>query len=173
MQIYVFADCLPVYTKVSGDLDDPVEKTRLELLTHFIHLFISAAGKEMGKNELEINLDVAVADGNLDRIPGLEKEDLFLCEYNAEDKRLAIITGADVYYDFHGYLTMGFVMNGDFYRKAKEKGLDIQSFYGDKKLSIHTASVGSFGFHFPKAQFEDALEFRTESLESYKEKPPQ
>jgi len=61
--------------KIKIDLikKDPVMEARLELVTHFVHFMIKEEGQRLGKTEGQVRLDVACADGNLDRLPGFEK----------------------------------------------------------------------------------------------------
>jgi pyruvate,orthophosphate dikinase len=60
--------------KIKIDLirKDPVMEALLELVTHFVHFMIKEEGQRLGKTEGQVRLDVACADGNLDRVPGFE-----------------------------------------------------------------------------------------------------
>jgi len=135
------------------------EVAEIEALIHGLHLLAYEKGKERyGENfRLKVDLDVAVADGNLNRIQGLEDKNFFI--QKEDNERYSLITATEIYYDFDQYLTGGFSDTGSLVEAGKKQGLDINQFFSRRKLTIHTQEVFCYGITFPRKQLEAVVEF--------------
>lgn len=148
------------------DQNGQQKKTRLELVTHFIHLMVQEKGQAAGKNELQVNLDVALADGTFERIPGLEKSDFSLRE---EKGRLVIVTGAmddnEAYDSSGGPLYIGLTEIEPLLAFLSGRGLSVERDITRRKPSQHTQEITEFGFRFAPELLERIVEALGEYLE--------
>jgi hypothetical protein len=138
---------------------DREEIAMLQARVHCLHLLAYEKGNALGKNRLKVDLDVAVANGNMNRLSGLEDREFFIVE---EKEEFIIITGTEQYMDFFGYMGIGITDVGDIISAASEMDLGLRSYYGQRKLTIHTQSITSFGLRFPKPQLEKVIGFLKE-----------
>jgi hypothetical protein len=144
-------------------LSDQVEKMRLELKIHSIHLMILEKGEEQGKNRLTVNLDVAVADGNLKRLPGFEKKNFFI---RPDKDEFIIVTGSED--DNEGYdsqggpIIEGVVDVNPILVAARERGLELERFYRTWRPTGHTQFISEFGISTAGEKLEDVVQFLQE-----------
>ena len=150
-----------------ADQSGQEKKTRIELVTHFIHLMVQEQGEALGKNELQVNLDVALADGTFERVPGLEKSDFNL---KRAGDRLLIVTGAmddnEAYDSSGGAITLGITDVTPIIAFLKERGLLVFRHTSKSKPSQHTQEIWEYGITFPP----DRLAAVAEALAEYLEK---
>ncbi|MEE8638663.1 MAG: hypothetical protein V3T21_06475 [Candidatus Margulisiibacteriota bacterium] len=128
---------------------------------HCLHRLAYEKGKRLRKNQIAVDLDVAVADGNLDRIPGLEDKGFY---FDITGDEYFIIMGTELEYDFDMVQEDGVsiddvrgVMNA-----VQDKDLKIEYFYSSRKLTMHRQHVATYGIRFHKDQYDRVVEFLKE-----------
>lgn len=143
----------------NNDIKMHQKKTRLELLTHFVHLMLHEKGGEMGKSELQVNLDVSLADGNLERVPGLEKSNITV-EKKPDGSCFIVFTTSVEY--------MGEEMEKEEVANAAEltremigelKKRSLKSHFAttQKKLTVHTNWVVRAGIVVPAEELMEVI----------------
>jgi phosphohistidine swiveling domain-containing protein len=155
---------------IKGDWHNNQKKTRIELVTHFVHLMVQEKGRTLGKSELQVNLDVALADGTFERVPGLEKSDFNL---KRAGDRLLIVTGAmddnEAYDSLGGVLTIGITDVAPIVAFLQARGLAVVRHVTKSKPSQHTQEIWEYGIKFLPA----ILPAVAEALAEYREKIPE
>lgn len=128
---------------------------------HCLHRLAYEKGKLLKKSQREVDLDVAVADGNLNRIPGLEDKDLYL---DMTGDEFFVIMGTEAEYD--GLMMPEAGLSVEDVRvlleSGKDKELNSKYFYCSRKFTMHTQYISTYGIRFPKEQLEQVLEFLKE-----------
>jgi hypothetical protein len=150
----------------ASKLDDKVAEARLELETHFIHLLIFERAEKSGRPINQVYLDVATYDGNLSRVPGLERTDFVI--FRESDGQVNLVFETSVEYlgeeieahavpdieDFASFIN----------QRSAEAGLSARQVTRMKKLSAHTNWINTSGFIMPPAELERFLELIREYL---------
>jgi pyruvate,orthophosphate dikinase len=120
--------------------DDTIEYANLELITHFIHIMIYEKAAELGLSYADAQLDVAVEDGSLDRVPGLEHKRIAL-ERRGDD--ILLVIGTEVSYEDEFIESMAYTREQ--LRRLQDQltqdGIETRLFTEQKKLSRHTQFV--------------------------------
>jgi pyruvate,orthophosphate dikinase len=154
-------------SRIDSEQTPKDEIVGLQARVHCLHLLAYEKGKLRYGDGCRgrVDMDVAVADGNFNRVQGLEDRNFLIKE--EEDGRYLVVTAGEVYYDFLSeYISEGFTDTGRLAEDGKKRGLDIRSFYGRRKLSIHTQEVVCLGVTFPREQLAAAVGFLKEFFEN-------
>jgi hypothetical protein len=147
-------------TKMSSymptDKKHALEFARLELITHFIHIMIFEQADELDISISEVQLDVAVTDGSLDRVPGLEHKNIAI-ERNKDN--VTLIVGSEVAYEFDSIESSAYSDKEISNLMALLKSEDIPATYyvQQAKLSRHTQSITTKCIEFPSHYMERAI----------------
>lgn len=145
------------------------ERAGLQARIHCLHLLAYEKGEALGKSRMAVDLDVAVADGNLSRIPGLEDRDFAIEE--EKDGRYLLITGGEVSYGNFDYVIEGFTDVDELVKIGRKQGLKIERFCDRRKLSMHTQELICYGITFPREQLTMVVEFLRNFFEKSKFSP--
>ncbi len=147
-------------TKMSSympaDKKHALEFARLELITHFIHIMIFEQADTLDISISEVQLDVAVADGSLDRVPGLEHKNIAI-ERNKDN--VVLIVGSEVSYEFDTIESTAYSNREitDLMALLKSKGIPATYYVQQAKLSRHTQSITTKCIEFPSHFMERAI----------------
>jgi hypothetical protein len=144
--------------------EDTLRYADLELVTHFIHIMIFERAKERGLSYFEAQLDVATADGSLDRVPGLEHKRIALAR---DGENLLLIVGTSVSYEHESIDSSAFdeAELGEILHLLKEDGVAVRKFTKQSKLSRHTQFVSTTCLEFKPADMA-AVVGRLQQVES-------
>ena len=129
--------------------EETIRFAELELVTHFIHIMIFERANERGLSYVDAQIDVAVADGSLDRVPGLEHKRIAL-ERDGEDVRVVVAT--TVSYE-HEEMTSAAFDRGEIaeiMRLLAEDGVPARLYSRQTKLSRHTQFVTTTCIEHPR-----------------------
>jgi|GEM_PF-2432208 len=128
---------------------------------HCLHLLAYEKGKLSGKTKQQVDLDVAVADGNLNRIPGLEDKKFY---FKDEGDRYAVITGEEWEDEAANFevISAGVTDVSKILEAGEEKGLEIEYYRRPFRPSQHSTEMTIIGIHFPKNSLEAVVDFLKE-----------
>lgn len=173
-QTYTYEEVLAEHGRFVGEINNlegkkGVEKEVgwLQTKTHILHAFAYQKGEREGLSRRQIDLDVAVADGNLNRIPGLEDKNLLL-DVDKKNDEVHLVIGTMVEYEYH-MIPMGELEEEDVKKLvsvAKKKGLEVEYLFTQKKLSRHTQWVLSYGLKFKRDALGEVVDFLKEYFNS-------
>ncbi len=127
--------------------EEAVDFARRELITHYIHLMIFEKAQEKDLSYFGAQLDVALADGSLDRVPGLEHKRIAL---ERDGRRVTLILGTSVSYEMDTIEEMAFsnAEIEDTVRMLKEDGVEVDRYVKQSKLSRHTQYISTTCIEF-------------------------
>jgi pyruvate,orthophosphate dikinase len=135
----------------------------LQAQIHCLHLLAYEKGEQRyGEGYVcRVDLDVAVADGNLNRVPGLEDKRLYI--EKKEDGLLIIMGSEYLGYDFG--LSFPKVMG--IAKRMSERGLNIGIDYS-RQSRMHTSleSVSSYGIEFKTEDLGKVIDHLREYFEN-------
>lgn len=163
-QTYDYEKIIALHAKEVKELEKnfPQEQIAgIQARIHCLHLLAYEKGKLLGKDRIQVDMDVAVADGNLNRIEGLE--DLgFLIKENKSKEEIYIITGMEEYYDYWGGRESGITNLSELVSLAQAEGLRVNSYVSNQKLTMHTQYLSTYGIVFPREDFGKVIDFLKE-----------
>ena len=148
------------------DLRGQQKKTRTELITHFIHLMLQEKGRQQGKSELAVNLDVAVHDGNMERVPGLEQSEITL--ERMSNGSLFFIFSTTV--EFSGVpiqeheVPNAKRLRAELAAEVTSRKMQAKFATTQKKLSIHTDWVILTGLLVPAPEVQEVIAILRDKL---------
>jgi phosphoenolpyruvate synthase/pyruvate phosphate dikinase len=129
---------------------------------HCLHRLAYEKGKLLKKNEIQVDLDVAVADGNLDRIPGLEdKEFYFDKTLDKTGEEYFLIMGTELEYESDMIQDGGIPLKDVHELVEAIRGGDLKAeyYYRSRKITMHRQHLSTFGIRFHKDEYSRVVEF--------------
>jgi hypothetical protein len=147
-------------TKMSSymptDKKHALEFARLELITHFIHIMIFEQADELDISISEVQLDVAVTDGSLDRVPGLEHKNIAI---ERKKDNVILIVGSEVAYEFDSIESAAYSDKeiSDLMALLKSEDIPASYYVQQAKLSRHTQSITTKCIEFPSHYMERTI----------------
>ncbi|MEA3493025.1 MAG: hypothetical protein U9R38_01415 [Candidatus Margulisiibacteriota bacterium] len=129
----------------------------LQSKTHVLHIFGYEKGKNKGLSRRDIDLDVAVADGNLGRIPGLENKQIAI---ERIEGRVMILIASEIEYNGTYYQEGDYARKdaGRIYEAVKGRGVTVRQYIKTAKFSRHTNQRIVYGIELVRSDLEAVVD---------------
>lgn len=133
---------------------------------HCLHRLARKIGQNSGLSPLQVDMDVAVADGNLDRVPGLEDKKISLAREANGSYMIVLYTSVeymDIMIEESVFPDLEKTIR-DLRQRFEECGLKARIINSSRKLSLHTNYVTIRGISLPPEELQEVIEILKEII---------
>jgi hypothetical protein len=143
-------------SQMPGQSANAVKYVELELITHYVHIMINEKADALGITFREAQLDVAVADGTLDRVPGLEHKEIVL---ERSKGNIILILASEVFYEYETIESIAYSEEeiSELMSSLKNAEIPANLYVKQTKLSRHTQSISTTCLEFPAEYLEKVV----------------